>query len=87
MTPCYEATVVVTGLSTNNGAFREEIQSSTRRWPGDARTHEDLRREFVQGARDYLYEHETRPWRPQARYEGIANLVIEVGEIRTVGEF
>lgn len=85
MTPCYQCDWVISGMSSNKGAFREEGSTSIRRYPPEGRDEAELREEFRNGLLAYLSEHERTPWRPEPRYADITELKIELGEIKTIG--
>ena len=85
MTPCYKCKWVITGMSTNKGAFREEGTTSMRRYPPEVRDEAELREEVRQSLLSYLSEHERTPWRPEPRYANVSNLKIDLDVIEVAG--
>lgn len=85
VTPSYECKWVVSGMSSNKGAFREEGSTSIRRFDNEFRSEVELKDAVRKGILDYLSEHERTPWRPEPRYADITDLTIELGQIEICG--
>lgn len=85
MTPCYECKWVITGNSANKGRFREEGETSIRRFNSEVREEASLREEIAQGVIDG-YIDASQPWRTNPKYVGLTDLKVELGEIRVIGD-
>ena len=84
MTPSYDCKYVVTGKSTNKGAFREEGVASTLRRDDDRRTMAELRIKFERDA--IAAFNEVTQWKGNPKYLGVTDLKVELGEIEVVGD-